>query len=119
MLDLEEAPFDGTHEVTVRATDPYGDPNVEDAVEGNSDEVAVTITVDNVNEAPMITAGPTKDSKAEDFDSGGEGRQLVVATYGAADDDEADTDATLDWSLTGPGRCGLQDRKGYRHSNYY
>ena len=115
MLDREAAGFEGAHVVMVRATDPYGDPNNVDAVNDlNSVEVTVTITVDNVNEAPMITAGPTKDSKAEDFDSDVDagGRQLVVDTYEAADgDDVADVVATLDWSLTGPDAADFKIEK--------
>ena len=114
MLDREAADFvSGTHEVMVMAADPYGDPNVDGEVSENSDVVTVTITVDNVNEAPMITGGHTKDSKAEDFDSDVdvEGRQLVVATYVAVDDDEADTDETIDWSLTGPDAADFKIEK--------
>ena len=39
--------------VTVRATDPFGDPNIDTVVIDNGDEVTVTITVKDVNEAPM------------------------------------------------------------------
>ena len=46
--------------VTVRATDPYGDPNGEAVDTANSDEVGVTIMVDNVDEAPSISGGPTR-----------------------------------------------------------
>ena len=56
-------------QVTVRATDPYGDPDIEDAVDTNSDTVTVTITVENVNESPTITRGPTRDSQAENEDT--------------------------------------------------
>ena len=95
-----------TDMVVVRATDPYGDPNAEDCTANtNCDEVTVTITIDNVNEAPKIIAGPTKDSKAEDFDSRADlsvgTRELVVATYTATDNDLADTATTIKWSLTG------------------
>ena len=111
-LDREDAGnTDFEHEVTVRATDPYGNP-YGDAVESNSDsdgaeaaEIAITITIDNVNEPPKITTGPTRDRKAEDFDSDGDTandtRELVVATYVATDVDVADTDTTVKWSLTG------------------
>ena len=59
------------HMVMVRAIDPYADPNagsgelneVDD--DDNSGTVTVTITVKNVNEAPMITGGPTKTKHME------------------------------------------------------
>ena len=52
-LDFETGPR--WDEVTVRATDPAGDPDVTDAVETNSDEITVTITITDVNEPPAIT----------------------------------------------------------------
>ena len=50
-LDFDAADANGeSHTVTVRATDPSGDPHVELAVVGNSDTVTVTIAVENLDE---------------------------------------------------------------------
>ena len=79
-LDHEANP---TFSVTVTATDPSGTTGV----------VTVTVTVDDVNEAPVINGGPTR---APDWL---ETKAITdaVATYTAADVD----DDTLTWSLTG------------------
>ena len=72
-----------TLSVTVTATDPSGD----------TDEVDVTVTVNDVNEAPTIDTGPTRvPSQDENIPISTE-----VATYAATD---VDGD-TLVWSLTG------------------
>ena len=72
-----------TLSVTVTATDPSG----------GTDEVDVTVTVNDVNEAPTIDTGPTRaPSQNENIPISTE-----VATYAATD---VDGD-TLVWSLTG------------------
>ena len=72
-----------TLSVTVTATDPSGE----------TDDVDVTVTVNDVNEAPTIDAGPTRaPSQDENIPISTE-----VATYTATD---VDGD-TLVWSLTG------------------
>ena len=90
-------------EVIVTATDPW-DLDAGDATDSATTR-NVPINVKDVNEAPKIMGGPTKDSKAEGFDSDPSTtdiREFVVATYTATDVDEADTAATIKWSLTGP-----------------
>ena len=81
-LDTETA---GTHTVTVTATDPAG---------GAGDQT-VTITVANVNEAPMMTAGLTRvtshpENTAIDTKVG-----TSANAYTATDEDTADTALTL------------------------
>ena len=90
---------DFEHVVTVRATDPYGDPNVDNANDDNSEEVTVTITVDNVNEAPRMTQGPTRYSKDEneDADDNADGVQPELS-YSVMD---VDADDAIEWSLMG------------------
>ena len=72
-----------TLSVTVTATDPSGD----------TDEVVVTVTVNDVNEAPTIDTGPTR-APSQDENTP---ISTQVATYAATD---VDGD-TLVWSLTG------------------
>ena len=81
-----------TDEVTVRATDPYGDPNAASAEAANAIEVRVTITINDVNEAPMITAGATKASVPENPIA------TAVSTYTAED---VDQNVDVDWSVSG------------------
>ena len=92
-------------EVAVTATDPAGTTTETAAT--------VTITIKNVNEAPMMSGGLTKASLAEDFDSdtGTADVQLVVSTYAATDQESTDTNdvcaadsggSTCRWSLSGP-----------------
>ena len=77
-------------EVTVTATDPWG---------GTIDET-VTITINDVNEAPMITEGFTRNSQAED-DAGettDDADVKTVDTYVATD---VDQDTAVSWSVSG------------------
>ena len=74
-----------THSVTVKATDPSG----------GSAEIGVTITVTDVDEAPVITSGSTSVDYNEDADFGTE-----VSSY-EAEDPDGDNDASLKWSLSG------------------
>ena len=115
MLDRDAADFEGTHEVMVRATDPFGNPDAGSEVEDNSDEVTVTITVKDVNEAPSITGGPTKvEWKENDKDSPGTeaiNSPLSAPTYTATDvestdngdvcDERTDQGSNCTWSLEG------------------
>ena len=92
-----EDPF--AHMVTVRATDPYGDPDIETADTGNSDTIPVNITVENVNESPKMTVGPTRDRQDENEDTAGEGGiQIPTLTYTATDVDVSDA---IRWTLEG------------------
>ena len=84
-------------QVTVRATDPSGDPAAASVEPANGAEVTVMITVTDVNEPPEFTSGEetyTIDEKA----SIGTGNQYV-----ARDPDTGET-AILTWSLSGPDR---------------
>ena len=113
--DRDTANDDGLqHQVTVIARDPHvvaalapGDGPDDGAV-----SATVTITIKNVNEAPMVTGGPTKVERAEgDIDTTTDGIQPAVGTYAATDTEisadgsactAATTDAICEWSLTGP-----------------
>ena len=94
-------------QVTVRATDPYGDPDVEAAVEANSDTITVDITVENVNESPTITQGPTRDSQAEneDIDDTNTDPDIPTLAYAVTDDDAGDT---IRWTLEGADKDALK-----------
>ena len=88
-------------QVTVRATDPYGDPDVETAVEANSGTITVDITVENVNESPRITQGPTRDSQKENEDTEPTTTDVIdipTLTYTARDVDASDA---IRWTLEG------------------
>ena len=74
-----------THQVSVRATDPSG----------GTASVDVTITVTDVDEAPMITTGSTSVDYEENTSVGTE-----VSGYAAEDPDD-DASASLKWSLSG------------------
>ena len=93
-LDAEGTP---TYNVTVTATDPAG----ASATPSGATEQAVIITVNNVNEAPMITDGFTENSQNEhDADTGEAGIDAAktVDTYVAEDVDQTDP---LSWSVSG------------------
>ena len=72
--------------VVVRATDPDGMPEAEDAVTTNSDEITVTIVVTEVNEAPDITGEASVSFVENDT--------ITMHSYTAADP-EGGTDPTL------------------------
>ncbi len=84
----------GTYTVVVRATDPSGDPQIMGAQTANSDTVKVTITVTDVNDAPVVAAGrdmpPTFDETDGDI-------ATALETYTATDADGN----TMTWSLGG------------------
>ncbi len=88
-LDREAIGGDFTHTVTVRATDPAG---------GTTPQ-PVTITINDVNEDPVITDGDTKAAVEENT-----AIATPVSTYTA--DPEVSgtvcTDVTCAWSLKGP-----------------
>ena len=86
-LDAETPP---TLALSVTATDPSG-------TSGDNNPVTVTVTINNVNEAPMIIQGPTRASNWLETKAITE----AVAVYTAGDPET--TNATdLVWSLTGP-----------------
>ena len=83
MLDHEA---DGILEVTITATDPWGETGTID----------VDVTVNDVNEAPMIDTGPSRRDREEKATDDG----LQVFVYVASDPDEGD-DAGLTWTIEG------------------
>ena len=96
-LDRETIGGDFTHTVTVTATDPFGAV----ATPTGAAPQDVTITINDVNEAPMINEGFTRNSQAEhDADIGTEGIDAAktVDTYMAED---VDQDADVTWSVSG------------------
>ena len=84
-----EALIDGEVEVLVTATDPYG----------NTGTITVTVTVDDVNEAPMITTGITRRDHPENTAT--DDADGSIATYVASDIDEGDDVADLAWTVEG------------------
>ena len=102
MLDTETK---SSYEVDVRATDPLGNPDAADAVADNSDTVTVTITIDNVNEAPTMVVGATRSDHMEgDSNPNEDGVQLQPGIiYMATDieDDLADPQKPREWSVSG------------------
>ena len=105
-----------TYTLTVRATDPYGDPTVaaDDVVGGNTDTITVTITIENVNESPKMTVGPTRDSQEENEDTDAadaEGIQIPILSYAVTDADNDDAD--IKWSLMGADKDAFEiDKDG-------
>ena len=98
-LDFEDdVHTDDVYMVTVRATDPAGVPQIMTALEANSDEIVVTITVTNVDEAPDVSLQGDGDIAEADFEENGAVEAAAVATY-EADDPETTDDPTF--SLTG------------------
>ena len=110
MLNREDLTSPYQHTVIVTATDPYGPPDVNPVTQ------EVTITINDVNEAPTVSGGPTRikhleGSTAIDLDS--ENQDADVPTYAATDAESIvggggggacneDTDNTCAWSLEGP-----------------
>ena len=85
MLDREDSELSTfTYEVMVQATDPWG---------GTATNT-VTVTVENVNEAPMIEMGPTRRDHVENV-------AIAISDYNATDVDADDADDALTWSLEG------------------
>ena len=98
-LDADEGT--PTRTVTVTATDPWGTT----ATPSGATRQEVTITINNVNEAPMVTAGVTTLKLAEydaDTPTADEDtettRAKMVSTYTATD---VDQDPAVDWSVSG------------------
>ena len=80
-----------SYSVMVKATDPFG----------AEAEVTVTITVNDVNEAPMVTGATTIDiaeSQTDLDDTGTDDRYTVTD---ADEDDDVSVDADIKWSLSG------------------
>ena len=97
--DLDADAVNGDeYTVTVRATDPSGDPHVETAVPANSATITVTITVEDLAEDPQIVV-PDTDNNLDGFDENTAIGTLVV-TFTA--DVEPDDGAVSRWSLAGP-----------------
>ena len=91
-----DADTKASYSVTVRATDPSGDPQVGTAVEDNSATVEVTITVEDLLEDPQIVVPDTNslDGFAENTEIA-----TAVVTFTAT----PETPATISrWSLAGP-----------------
>ena len=84
-LDREGPPANETNTVSVIATDPSGG--------ANDPPQDVTITINNVNEAPMITMGVTRASVDENT-----AITEAVSTYTATDVDQTDE---VVWSVSG------------------
>ena len=82
-----EVDTEDMYEVMVTATDPWG------AATGAAPQ-DVTITINDVNEAPMITAGATRVSFLEETET----TTLVGVAYTAMDVDQTDD---VDWSVSG------------------
>ena len=87
-----EMPADGDgmndYNVTVKVTDS-GSP-------AKSDTLAVTVTVNNVNEAPTFDTTPGDFSKDENTPD-----TEVIASYSASDVDADDNPSNLNWTLLG------------------
>ena len=90
-LDYEDA-NNSTHEymVTVTATDPFGAPDMS----------AVTITVTDVNEAPMLTGAASIDHP-ESNEATVTALDADSAEYTVTDVDDVDDAADLSWLLSG------------------
>ena len=109
-LDFE---METSHTVMVRATDPAGVPQAQAAVEDNSDEITVTITVTNVNEPPAVTGDAAvmfeelvgnivtelHDYAADDPETQG-GNNDSDVTWSVAGDDGSKFDVSDDGMLT-------------------
>ena len=80
--------------VTVRATDPAGVPQAQTAVEDNSDEITVTITVTDVGEPPVVAGEATAM-----FEELADNIATPLDTYTAADPDDGAPTPT--WSVAG------------------
>ena len=100
--DKLDADADGgdSHTVTVRATDPSGDPQEGTADPADSDTVVVNITVEDLAEDPQIDVSDT-DNNLGGFDEEAENPDnATVATFTA---EVEPADNTVDrWSLAGP-----------------
>ena len=72
--------------VEVTATDPWG----------GSTTITYTVSVEDVNEPPVINTGPTRRDHAENTPI-----VTLIGDYGATDIDEGDDDTALTWSLEG------------------
>ena len=83
----------GERTVTVRATDPAGDPQAGSAEADNSDTVMVDITITDVNEPPSITgaAAVTFEEVAGD----------IATALGVYTEDNPEDDTASTWSVAG------------------
>ena len=92
-----DADTEASYSVTVRATDPSGDPQVSTAVTTNSDTVDVTITVEDLAEDPQIVV-----SDADNM-LGGFAENTAITTAVVTFTATPEAPATISrWSLAGP-----------------
>ena len=91
-----------SHTVNVTATDPFG----LSATPSGATEQVVTITINDVNEAPVVTAGATKASVMENADI-----ETAVSTYTATDVDQT-PEVTLSVSGTDAGDFEISNESG-------
>ena len=82
-----DAGANNVYDVTVKVTDNHG---------SLSDTLMVRVTVDDVNEAPVITAPPALSVDVDEHDVNGEYVVMDLADYDARDEEGGVT-----WSLTG------------------
>ena len=105
-----ETPFQ--HTVTVTATDPWGIAIEDETISGFDREV--TITIDNVNEAPRATGGVTKNEHQEnmtDDDNTVDVNETVfISTYTVMDVDANDI---IRWSLMGADKDAFEFGPAY------
>ena len=84
---------DTSYTVTVRATDPSGIPQEENAQSANSDVIVVTISLTDVNEPPAVTG----DAEVTFQEVAGQ-IATELDTYTASD---PETDTPITWSVMG------------------
>ena len=100
----------------IRGVSPSADADAAQQCHGTR---VVTIAVKPVNEAPMITAGPTtakQRMRGSDDNADGDAELIASPPTLPADNEPADTWHVSKLHLVADRarRCGLQDRKGYR-----
>ena len=108
-IDLTDRDVGGTEgkqlQVTVRATDPSGDPEAGSVDPDNGAEVTVMITVTDVNEPPAFTSG------AETYTIE-ENTSIANGNIYMAEDPDADDNANPTWSLSGADRSKFDITNG-------
>ena len=111
MLNREEDPAnaDFDHNVIVTATDPWGITIAGDQGAVSTVPQDVTITIDNVNEAPTINGGPTKithdEGSTTDIDVDADPEKVQHPTY-TATDQESNLEEDLCTNISGGSTCG-------------
>ena len=86
---------DNVYDVTVRVRD-NGSPRLEDTQ-------SVAVTVNDLNETPVITGNATEDFAEIEFDHTATASELLIGTYVAYDDDNSDNTGiqTITFDLSG------------------